>query len=65
MLYLYILTGVSLFVGVVNLVAVLFLSNAFFRVMVSGREPVAPPPRGERGLVDLRESGTYDPRFRS
>lgn len=65
MLYLYILTGVSIFLGVLNLVALLFLSNAFFRVMVSGREPVAPPPRDERGLVDLRESGTYDPRFRS
>lgn len=65
MIYLYIMTGVSLFVGVVNLVAVLFLSNAFFRVMISGSEPVAPPPKDERGLVDLKESGTYDPRFRS
>lgn len=64
-LLIYSLVGISIFVGLVNLVAVLFLSNAFFRVMVYGREPVAPPRSDDRGLVDPRESGTYDPRFRS
>lgn len=48
-----------------NLLFVLFLSNAIFRLFHredSRRPDAESEPSG--GLVDLRDSPTYDPRFR-
>lgn len=65
MTILYVMTGVSLAVSLVNLAAVLFLSNSLFRLLV--REGMPPPPmsRDSSGLVDPRPAPTYDPRFRA
>jgi len=72
MIFLYWFVGASCFISILNLVAVLFLSNAFFRLMVrerddASREPVALPrvSPDERGLVDIGTVDNYDPRFRS
>jgi hypothetical protein len=74
MTILYIICGASCFVSLANLVATLFLSNALFRVLVSERDyPPPEPPRLEpprpatpdKGLVEVSETPTYDPRFRS
>jgi hypothetical protein len=60
---LYILCGSTCFLSLVNLVAVIFLSNSLFRLLVSGRS--TPPSRDEgSGLVEPSPTVTYDPRFR-
>lgn len=61
-----IIASLSLLVSSLNLVAILFLSNSVFRLLVNkeaeAREPVA--AKRDEGLVDVRQSMTYDPRFR-
>jgi hypothetical protein len=67
----YILIGLCCFFSFLNLIAVLFMSNALFRFVVSFKSneeeqpsvSVARTPEG--GLVDLKAVPTYDPRFRS
>lgn len=59
----YVLCGLSLFLSASNLLATLFLSNSLFRLLVRRTEaPTVDAPAG--GLVELRETPTYDPRFR-
>lgn len=55
----------SLVVGIVNLVAVLFLSNALFRILLSppDRQRQDAEESGDKGLVDVAPTMTYDPRF--
>lgn len=67
MIYLYFLVGASALVGVVNLFAIILLSNAIFRLMNPPSGLVPPPenPRDSAGLVDPVATPTYDPRFRS
>lgn len=65
MTVLYVLAGTSLLLGMLNLAATVMLSNSVFRIMVSGDEPVMPPPPTEKGLVDPGRNMTYDPRFRA
>lgn len=65
MTVLYVLVGASLLLGVLNLSATVMLSNSVFRLMVSDRESLVPPPEPERGLVDPGKNMTYDPRFRA
>lgn len=67
MTFLYVLCGATCFVSVVNLVAVLFLSNSLYRIFAASRLPPPSPTveRRERGLVDPSATVTYDPRFRS
>jgi hypothetical protein len=65
MTILYSIVVSSLVVGVLNLIAVLFLSNAMFRILLASR---APPEKKtskspEKGLVDVKQTMTYDPRF--
>lgn len=55
---------VSCVVSFVNLIAILFLSNALFRIFSNAGSELPPPRQDESGLVDVRESPTYDPRFR-
>jgi hypothetical protein len=61
-----IIASLSLFVSLINLVAILFLSNSMFRLLINKeaetREPVA--AKRDEGLVDVKQSMTYDPRFR-
>ena len=50
---------------VANLFATIFLSNFIFRVLSDDRKvPNTPPIADDKGLVDLKYSPTYDPRFR-
>jgi len=64
MTILYFMVGASLVVGVLNFLAVIFLSNAMFRFISPDRQESPPPPSRESGLMDPRETPTYDPRFR-
>lgn len=64
MMILYVLCGLTLAVSIANLAAVVFLSNSIFRMLVR-RDILPPPARPQSGLVDLKDSPTYDPRFRS
>lgn len=67
MTILYVLCGLTLFSSLVNILAVIFLSNSIFRVIVRERAeypPIAVEKR-DSGLMEVRESPTYDPRFRS
>lgn len=61
-----IIASLSLFISSLNLVAIILLSNSMFRLLVDkeaeAREPVA--AKRDEGLVDVRQSVTYDPRFR-
>jgi hypothetical protein len=61
----YILLGLNCFFSFLSLVAILFLSNSLFRVLVPDEPEVQEPPKPEKGLVDPRSVPTYDPRFRS
>lgn len=68
----YILFGFCCFFSFLNLVAVLFLSNAVFRFIVSFKSDEeeittlkSRPNTPEGGLVDLKAVPTYDPRFRT
>lgn len=64
----YVALGVTCFLSAANLVAVIFLSNSLFRILVRGEGPVLPraePERPQAGLVDPGRNATYDPRFRS
>lgn len=66
MTILYSLVASSLVVGTLNLVAVLFLSNALFRILMVPKRPIPGEPKSEeKGLVDIRQTMTYDPRFSS
>lgn len=61
---LYIITGVSLGIGILNLFAVLFLSNSLFRILLKEDRYMLPPaPSVDSGLVDPTRTATYDPRF--
>lgn len=66
MTFLYVLCGATCFVSIVNLFAVIFLSNSLYRILsASGGPPPSPTiERRERGLVDPEATVTYDPRFR-
>ncbi len=66
MTILYAICGLTLFISLVNLLAVIFLSNSMFRVIVRDRADYPPIPvgRGDSGLVELKDTPTYDPRFR-
>jgi hypothetical protein len=65
MTILYVLVGASVFLGVLNLVALTLLSNALFRFMnLDDQEPPPSPTKEDGGLVDLKDTPTYDPRFR-
>ena len=64
MTFLYVLCGASCFFSVVNLVAVVFLSNSLFRILVADRPPAPTRERRDTGLVDPSATVTYDPRFR-
>jgi len=55
---------VSCVLSFVNLVAVLFLSNALFRIFSGNSRTSSLPKQNESGLVEVREVPTYDPRFR-
>lgn len=67
MIFIHYIVISSLVIGLLNLVAVLFLSNALFRILLYrpfrdiGDETNPEPDR--KGLVDLKQSMTYDPRF--
>ena len=70
MTILYVICGISCFVSVFNLLALLFMSNSLFRILVSERD-LPPPaasvssgPKESTGLLEVRETPTYDPRFR-
>jgi hypothetical protein len=63
--FLYILCGATCFLSLVNLVAVIFLSNSLFRLLVAGRPVHASSKGSDAGLVDPSPTVTYDPRFRS
>ncbi len=65
MTFLYILCGATCFISAVNLVAVVFLSNSLFRLLVAERPPRISPKGSDAGLVDPSPTVTYDPRFRS
>lgn len=71
MTILYVICGVSCFVSIFNLLALLFMSNSLFRILVSERDLPPPPASVSRnqketgGLLEVRETPTYDPRFRS
>lgn len=62
----YILLGLNCFFSFLSLVAVLFLSNSLFRVLVPDDNEPSPKKtqQPEKGLVDPRAVPTYDPRFR-
>lgn len=62
---LYILVGSCLLLNALTLFAVIFLSNSLFRMFLSDRQTVAPPPSNDKGLLDLPRASTYDPRFSS
>lgn len=55
----------SLVVGIVNLMAVLFLSNALFRILLPtpDRQKRDSEEFSDNGLVDVAPTMTYDPRF--
>jgi len=54
-----------LVVGLLNLFAILFLSNAIFRILISRSVQTARRPSEVEGggLIDIKQSMTYDPRF--
>lgn len=66
MTILYAICGLTLFISLVNLLAVIFLSNSMFRVIVRDRADYPPIPvgNGDSGLVEVKDTPTYDPRFR-
>lgn len=62
----YVLCGATCLVSVLNLVALVFLSNSLYRILAPDNPP--PPPTREKrdtGLVDPAATVTYDPRFRT
>jgi hypothetical protein len=65
MTILYYIAISSLVVGFLNLIAVLFLSNAMFRILLPSKVVLEKntPKAPEKGLVDLKQTMTYDPRF--
>ena len=68
MLIVYVLLGLNCLFSSLNLVAILFLSNSLFRVLVpkeSEPESARASTTSERGLVDPKAVPTYDPRFRT
>jgi len=67
--YQYILLSASCFLSFLNFVSLILLSNAIFRLLVPNKKPPLvsseAPPAQESGLIDLKQSSTYDPRFAS
>lgn len=62
----YVLLGLNCFFSFLSFIAVVFLSNSLFRVLVPKETEVVESRRPpEKGLVDPRAVPTYDPRFRS
>lgn len=64
MIMLHYLCVFSCLISFVNLIAILFLSNALFRILSGPTRRPAPSAQEESGLVELRDVPTYDPRFR-
>lgn len=64
MTLLYILSGISLAASLTNLFATLFLSNSLFRILVQEGQSRPIAPSVDAGLVEVKESPTYDTRFR-
>lgn len=62
----YILLGLCCFFSFLNFIAVLFLSNFLFRIFVPAAEEAKKLSSiSDGGLVDVKLSPTYDPRFRA
>ncbi len=63
----YVLLGLNCFFSFLSFIAVVFLSNSLFRMLVPKEMEFKEPKRQapEKSLVDPRAVPTYDPRFRS
>jgi hypothetical protein len=61
----YILLSVCCLLSLLNTVFIVLLSNSIFRVLAAdrNRRRILVKENDEKGLVDLKNSATYDPRF--
>jgi len=63
---LYILMSICLFFSFLNFVFIIFLSNFIFRFFVNSKPSTEKLPNNiNSGLVDLKPTVTYDPRFKN
>lgn len=53
---------ISCLLSLFNLFATVLLSNSLFKIFAKPKEGESAPV-DSRGLMDVEESGTYDPRF--
>lgn len=61
-----ILIAVCCLFSILNFLSILFLSNSLFHILLSKEEIKLPiKNQDEKGLVDLKESPTYDSRFKN
>jgi hypothetical protein len=65
MTLIFVLFGTCAFLGVLNLVATIMLSNAVYRAFAVSKDIAPPLPSRDSGLVEIKDSPTYDPRFRT
>lgn len=67
MTFVYIAFGISCLFSLINLIAIIFLSNSLFRILIKNSTTLEniDEPKNTAGLVDPRPTATYDPRFRS
>lgn len=64
---LYILISICLFFSILNFIFIIFLSNSIFRLLISNSKSIEEKPLNitTSGLVDLKPTVTYDPRFKN
>jgi len=65
MTLIFVLFGACAFLGVLNFVATIMLSNAVYRAFSESKGPAPSLPSRDSGLVEIKNSPTYDPRFRT
>jgi hypothetical protein len=58
-----ILISVCCFFSLSNLIFVVLLSNSIFRLLAKKTEYAPLPDQENKGLVDIKNFPTYDPRF--
>lgn len=67
----HILLGLCCFISFVNFIAIVFLSNSIFRILAPAKRAdsqvsaMAQPQATSKGLMDIKDSPTYDLRFRN
>jgi hypothetical protein len=59
------LVSISCALSFLNLIFILFLSNSIYRLFTRGMPKQSSLKIEDKGLVDIKDSPTYDPRFRN